>query len=139
MQWCGGCSLRRPTSPSTSGSTRRPSPSSSVRTRRELASSSATHAVGGRLRIDMVDEDAVVHVTGTYLELDRPRRLHFTWTTDYGDGFDSTVTVTFEPHGPGETLMTIDHAGLPPQWRDDHERGWGLIAAQLAQRLWYRL
>ena len=86
----------------------------------------------------MVDEDAVVHVTGEYLELDRPRRLHFTWTTDYGDGFDSIVTVTFEPHGPGETLMTIDHAELPPQWRDDHERGWGLIAAQLAQRLWHR-
>jgi uncharacterized protein YndB with AHSA1/START domain len=91
--------------------------------------------VGGQLRVDMVDVDRVVHVTGEYLEVDRPRRLRFTWITDFGGGFDSVVTVTFEPHGERDTLMTIDHAELPPGWRDDHEQGWGTIASQLAARL----
>ena len=48
-----------------------------------------------------------------------------------GGGFDSIVTITFEPHGNNETLMTIEHAQLPPAWRDDHERGWTKIAGQL--------
>ena len=30
--------------------------------------------VGGRFRIDMIDHDSVVHVTGEYLALDRPHR-----------------------------------------------------------------
>ena len=91
--------------------------------------------VGGRLRIDMIDDDSVVHVTGEYLAVDRPHRLHFTWTTDFADGFDSIVTVTFEAHGDGETLMTIEHAQLPAEWRSDHERGWAIIAEQLADKL----
>ncbi|HMK10250.1 MAG TPA: SRPBCC domain-containing protein [Acidimicrobiales bacterium] len=96
--------------------------------------------VGGALRIDMVDDDgvndaAVVHITGQYLEIDRPRRLRFTWASTYAGGFESVVTVTFEPRGDDETMMTIDHAQVPPQWRDDHERGWGIIAAQLQRHL----
>jgi hypothetical protein len=61
--------------------------------------------------------------------------LRFTWITDFADGFDSIVTVTFEPHGDGETLMTIEHAQLPSEWRGDHEQGWGTIAGQLANKL----
>jgi uncharacterized protein YndB with AHSA1/START domain len=91
--------------------------------------------VGGTLHIVMIDPAAVVNVTGEYLELDRPNRLRFTWNSDFGGGFASVVTVTFEPHGDGQTLMTIDHAHLPPQWRDDHDKGWTLIAAQLERVL----
>jgi len=91
--------------------------------------------VGGRLRIDMIDDDSVVHVTGEYLAIDRPHRLHFTWTTDLADGFDSIVMVAFEAHGDGQTLMTIEHAQLPSEWRSDHERGWAIIADQLADKL----
>jgi uncharacterized protein YndB with AHSA1/START domain len=91
--------------------------------------------VGGRLRIDMIDPDGVVHIVGEYLELDPPNRLRFTWNTSFAGGFDSVVTVTLQPHGEGHTLMTIEHAQLPPQWRGDHQQGWTRIAGQLDARL----
>ncbi len=95
--------------------------------------------IGGRLRIVMVDEadtgSVVVQVTGEYVELDRPNRLSFTWSSDLGGGFDSVVTVTLEPHDGGRTLMTIDHTRLPPDLVTAHETGWAKIAAQLDQRL----
>jgi uncharacterized protein YndB with AHSA1/START domain len=91
--------------------------------------------VGGKLRIEMVDPGGVVHVTGEYLALDPPRLLRFTWNSDFGGGFDSIVSVTLEPHGHGQTLMTIEHTRLPREWRDDHESGWARIAGQLERRL----
>jgi uncharacterized protein YndB with AHSA1/START domain len=87
--------------------------------------------IGGGFRIDMVDASTTVHISGEYLDLERPNLLRFTWRSDLGGGFDSVVTVSLTPHGEGETLMTIEHAMLPPDWRDDHERGWGRIAQQL--------
>ena len=90
---------------------------------------------GGAFRIDMVDADGVVRISGRYLELRRPDRLRFTWESSLGGGFESIVTVTFEPHGAGESLMTIEHRQLPPAWRDDHERGWATIADQLEATL----
>jgi uncharacterized protein YndB with AHSA1/START domain len=91
--------------------------------------------VGGRLYIEMVDPDGVVRVTGEYLELDRPNRLRFTWNSSFGAGFASVVTVTLTAHGEGHTLMTIEHAQLPPEWRDDHTSGWAQIAVQLEHAL----
>ncbi len=90
--------------------------------------------IGGRLLIVMVDADAVIQVTGEYLELDRPRRLKFSWKSDHHGGFDSVVTVSLEPYGREQTLMTIDHA-LPRHLVDDHQKGWNQIAERLAHRL----
>ena len=83
----------------------------------------------------MIDPDAVVHIHGTYLELDRPRRLRFTRTSSLGGGFDSVVTVSLEPRAGDATLMTIEHAQLPPAWRADHDSGWTRISAQLEDAL----
>lgn len=91
--------------------------------------------VGGRLRVVMIDPEQVVNVTGEYLVLDRPALLRFTWNSELGGGFASVVTVTLEPHGDAETLMTIEHARLPRDWRDDHAKGWALIAEQLDRAL----
>ena len=91
--------------------------------------------VGGRLRIDMIDPDGVVHIVGEYLELDPPNRLRFTWDTSFGGGFRSVVTVTLRPHGEAETLMTIEHAQLPPEWTADHVQGWTSIARKLGDQL----
>jgi uncharacterized protein YndB with AHSA1/START domain len=90
--------------------------------------------VGGRYLIEMVNGDAVTRLTGEYLELDRPRRLKFSWTSDSHGRFDSVVTVSFEPNGRDQTLMTIDHA-LPPHMVDDHQNGWNTIAEMLALKL----
>ena len=90
--------------------------------------------VGGRYLIEMVNDDSITRMTGEYLELDRPRRLRFSWRSDSHGGFDSEVTVSFEPTGNDETLMTIDHA-LPPHLVDDHQQGWTKFAERLATRL----
>lgn len=93
--------------------------------------------VGGRIRIEIDDEGFLLSITGEYLQLERPRRLSFTWTSSTWGSEDraSVVTVVLEPHGEEETLMTIRHAQLPPGVLDAHEAGWSLIAAQLESRL----
>jgi uncharacterized protein YndB with AHSA1/START domain len=93
--------------------------------------------VGGRFLIDIADEGFELSVTGEYLDLDRPRRLSFTWYCSVWDPSDpeSVVTITLEPHGEGLTLMTIHHAQLPPKVVDDHRHGWTLIGQQLESQL----
>jgi uncharacterized protein YndB with AHSA1/START domain len=90
-------------------------------------------SIGGSLRIDIEDGGASLYVTGRFTELDRPRRLRFTWScSDWADpSVQSEVTVLLEDHGTGETLMTIKHEQLPSEQVDGHERGWDAVAAQL--------
>jgi uncharacterized protein YndB with AHSA1/START domain len=91
--------------------------------------------VGGGISIDIEEGGIAFTVTGTYVELDRPRRLAFTWTCSHWDpALDSLVVVTLEPHGDGATHMTIRH-DLPSQLRADHEHGWTVVAQQLDERL----
>jgi uncharacterized protein YndB with AHSA1/START domain len=87
--------------------------------------------VGGKLRIVMIQPDHVVNVVGEYLDLSRPRRIRFTWNSDYRGGFESVVTVNLDPHGEDETLITIEHQRLPEHVARDHEQGWSSIASKL--------
>jgi uncharacterized protein YndB with AHSA1/START domain len=87
---------------------------------------------GGRLRIDVDHQGLEVVITGQYLELDRPRRLRFTWNdSSWQPPATSIVTVTFEPHGDDQTLMTIHHVKLPPDTLSNYQNGWALISEQL--------
>jgi uncharacterized protein YndB with AHSA1/START domain len=90
--------------------------------------------VGGRLWIVMTFPDRVTEIEGTYLALDRPHRISFSWRPLRAK-FDSVVTVALEPHGEGETRMTITHTRLPAAWLESYETGWGSIAAELARRV----
>ena len=92
--------------------------------------------IGGRLRIDIEEDGVRFAVTGRYVELDRPRRLSFTWScsTWPDPNLESLVTVTLEPRGD-ETLMTIRHALLPPDLIGQHQSGWTRIVGQLADDL----
>lgn len=93
--------------------------------------------VGGRLRIDISDDGADFYVSGTYLELDPPHKLSFTWSCSiWADPtLQSVVTVRFEPHDEASTLMTISHVLLPAESIDDYQRGWTAIAEQLGWRV----
>jgi uncharacterized protein YndB with AHSA1/START domain len=93
--------------------------------------------VGGRLRIDIEEDGTRFVVTGRYVELDRPNRLSFTWScsTWPDPSTESLVTVTLEPTGDSETIMTIHHAMLPPDLTDQHLAGWKQIAEQLVVEL----
>ena len=87
---------------------------------------------GGDFRIVMVrDRSDIVH-QGTYLEIDRPSRLVFTWSSPATGHRDSVVTVTFEPVGSGSTMVEIHQVGLPDEdSRVGHAEGWSDALAEL--------
>lgn len=81
--------------------------------------------VGGTFRIVMVDDESSMEHTGTYREIDRPRRLVFTWSSPATRFRDSIVTVTFEPSSDGSTVIEINQVGLPDEEaRAGHHAGW---------------
>lgn len=89
--------------------------------------------VGGRFVIvDRRDGEDVEH-TGTYLELERPRRLVFTFgVPKYSPEFDR-VTVEIAPLGSGCEL-TLTHE-VTPQWAEGARGGWEGILDGLATAL----
>jgi len=90
--------------------------------------------VGGTFRIVMVhDESSMLH-TGTYREIDRPRRLVFTWSSAATRFRDSIVTVTFEPSSNSSTVVEIHQVGLPDEEaRAAHHAGWSDILRELGR------
>jgi uncharacterized protein YndB with AHSA1/START domain len=90
--------------------------------------------VGGAFRVVMVGEGFRIEHTGTYLELDPPRRLVFTWASPYTGPEPGVVTVELHPHDDG-TRLVLTHAGLPPEAVDAHREGWIAIAERLAGAL----
>ena len=93
--------------------------------------------IGGTVRFDIEDAGQRFRVSGHYLTLDRPHKLAFTWScsTWPDPAIKSVVTVTIEPDGAGGSIMTIEHALLPPELVRQHTRGWTLIAGQLTAAL----
>lgn len=54
---------------------------------------------------------------GRFTELKRGSRIRHTWMSQYTEGKESTVTVSFKTKGK-DTIMTLVHSGLP-----DNENG----------------
>ena len=91
--------------------------------------------VGGTFRIVMVDDESSVLHTGTYMEIDRPRRLVFTWSSPATRHRDSVVTVTFQPSS-NSTVVEIQQVGLPDEAsRDSHHLGWSDILRELGRTI----
>jgi uncharacterized protein YndB with AHSA1/START domain len=73
---------------------------------------------------------------GEYLEIDRPRRLVFTFHTERGSADLSRVTVEIVARGAGSEL-TLTHE-IDPKWshyKDRTEAGWTSILDALAGAL----
>jgi uncharacterized protein YndB with AHSA1/START domain len=80
------------------------------------------------------DQSDILH-QGTYREIDRPRRLVFTWSSPATDHRDSVVTVTFEPQAGGSTMVVIHQVGLPDEQScAGHTEGWSDVLAELERR-----
>jgi uncharacterized protein YndB with AHSA1/START domain len=89
--------------------------------------------LGGRFRIHSPAIGATV--TGVYTELDRPRRLVFTWNWDDGEPeavVEDTVVVTFEPEGSG-TLVTVAHSSTAHVPEGGAEQGWNDVLDRMAR------
>lgn len=86
---------------------------------------------GGRFTIVMhVGDDKIPH-TGSYLIVDRPNRLVFSWKSPYSTD-DSTVTLDFKAVDASTTQVELTHVKfLHEEARSDHEGGWGNILDKL--------
>lgn len=93
---------------------------------------SADARVGGEFSILMHMPGAPVLHRGTYLEIDRPRRLAFTWRSRFTDDGDTLVTVDFRATDAG-TEVAVTHERLPNESaRSAHEDGWTSCLSELA-------
>lgn len=87
--------------------------------------------VGGGYRLSMHDPgaDEVHTVFGEYREVERPRRLVYSWTwegTGPYAGHESLVAVSFRAEdGGARTTVVIEHSGLLDATScEAHARGW---------------
>ena len=91
--------------------------------------------VGGSLRIVMRGGDTVIEHSGTYVEINPPRRLVFTWISPFTGDESSLVTVDLEPDGDHATVVRLRHSQLPDAAAESHRGGWSTMLARLAAGL----
>jgi uncharacterized protein YndB with AHSA1/START domain len=89
---------------------------------------------GGKFLIVMRHSGKVVKHSGSYLEIDPPKRLSFTWNSVNTDSLDTIVTIEFHEVDHG-TDLTLTHRRLPVTRVDSHRDGWTLIIAKLEEVL----
>lgn len=80
--------------------------------------------VGGSFTITMHVGNQKLPHTGTYLEIDRPNKLVFTWKSERSLD-DSVVTLNFSRIDDGTTTISLTHVKfIDEEARSDHEGGW---------------
>jgi uncharacterized protein YndB with AHSA1/START domain len=76
---------------------------------------------------------------GTYKKIDAPHRLVFTFQWESGDAThdaETLITLSFEPQGDDQTLMTFRQAPFASTAaRDSHGAGWGQVLDAFGQAL----
>lgn len=102
----------------------------------EMVRAEVDARVGGRFtfvdrRPDMGD---VLH-TGEYLEIDRPRRLAFTFGVPQFNLDVTRVLLQFAPTPAGGCRLTLTHADVPAEWAERSKAGWGMILGRLEAAL----
>lgn len=92
--------------------------------------------VGGKFSFVVKRKDAEVDHLGEYLEIDRPRRLVFTWTTRDSLPDTSRVIIEIAPQDRGCEL-TLTHE-MGEAWKNYLDRvagSWRLMLGKLAEYL----
>jgi uncharacterized protein YndB with AHSA1/START domain len=90
--------------------------------------------VGGKWLMTNPCDGMEIEGIGEYLEIDRPRRLVFTFAIPmFGPDVDRLV-VEIVPDGDGCTL-TLTHELLPPDFHSATASGWGKMFDRLAETL----
>lgn len=89
---------------------------------------------GGAFRTNVAADN---HAAGSFVEIDPPKRLVFTWGWEDGGmpvpPGSSTVEITLEPDGTG-TLLRLVHSNLPADACAPHEAGWSHYLDRLTAR-----
>jgi len=90
--------------------------------------------IGGKFVIvDQRDGEDVEH-SGEYVEIDRPRRLVFTFVVPKYSSVVTRVTIDIAPAETGCDL-TLTHDGILPEWASPSEDGWTKILDGLGRTL----
>ena len=89
--------------------------------------------IGGKFTIVRRDGEEVEHV-GEYFEIDRPRRLVFTFGVPKFSSEMTRVAIEIAPSGAGAAL-TLVHEGVLPEWEAPTKQGWGMILEGLERNL----
>jgi uncharacterized protein YndB with AHSA1/START domain len=80
---------------------------------------------GGAFSLVMSSEDSSCEISGTYVEVERPRRLVFTWIGPPTSNVNTLVTIELNRRDGG-TELVLTHERLPtPEVREGHTIGWG--------------
>jgi uncharacterized protein YndB with AHSA1/START domain len=79
--------------------------------------------VGGHYEIVMQAESGPIVHRGVYQQIDRPKRLIFTWASPGTEQRDTLVTVDFIASGK-RTEVVVTHEQLPESARPSHTNGW---------------
>ena len=88
---------------------------------------------GGAFTLLMTSPEARREVSGAYVEIDRPRRLVFTWVGPLTNDVETLVTLELTPRG-AETELVLTHERLPNSAIvEGHTKGWGHILDHLAE------
>ncbi len=91
---------------------------------------------GGRFTFVMRLGDKKIPHTGTYLEINRPDRLVFTWVSDYSVADNSTVTLNFTKIADNKTKLSLSHIRfIDEEARAGHEGGWKCVLDNLHEAL----
>ena len=94
--------------------------------------------VGGGFEYTVRRNGQVIEHYGSYREIDRPRRLVFTFEVKGMEGdAPSLVTLDFAEAGAG-TELTLTHAGVLPEYAERTQGGWTKILEAHAQSLAHR-
>lgn len=91
--------------------------------------------VGGRFLIAERRGAELAEHFGEYLEIDRPRRLVFTFAAVPDSGY-TRVAIAIEPDGDGSRIVLVHE--MDPQWAEYESRtreGWAMILENLARTL----
>jgi uncharacterized protein YndB with AHSA1/START domain len=88
--------------------------------------------VGGEFLIVMNVEGHDLPHRGEYLEIERYKRIVFTWHSHLA-GEGSRVILHFAEGPRGQTMLTLEHVGLPDaEIRSKHHEGWSHILSELS-------
>ena len=85
--------------------------------------------IGGRFQIVERRDGQDADHQGAYLEIDRPRRLVFSFGDNLAFGA-TTVTVDIAP-APGGCDLALTHTGVLAEWETQTRAGWTGILATL--------
>lgn len=97
----------------------------------EMITAEIDPRVGGRFTFTerRPDTGDVRHV-GEYVEIERPKRLAFTFGVPQFDPRMALVTLDFAADGEG-CILTLANDGVPPEWAERNHEGWSKILAGL--------